>query len=201
MELRSPIAPRASLAGVAPRSWLLLIAIGAVLASVSLSRLHVFAVHQNERDALFLLERLAEQMPLEQTNGALMADPSKVPEVDVSRAGLDLRSLLRTGTESVERLGDLRWLQSGKILHRHGYLFDLVGTPGAEDSTLATFCLRAWPKRHGRTGIATFGWCSKRGLIGHPNRSARWDGLSHGPTGDVARSTQDWPVLPASLLR
>lgn len=184
--------PRA--AGLAPRSWLLLIAIGAVLATVSLARLHVFAVHQNERDALFLLERLAERMPLEDPSdsGSVRLESSLADPIQ--RAGLDLRGLLQSPTDDFERLGDLRWLAAGRVLHRHGYLFDLVGTKGAGENTLADFRLRAWPQRHGRTGIAAFAWCSERGLTGDPNRTAQWDGLEGRPEAE-----DDWPVLPASL--
>ncbi len=181
-------------AGLAARSWLLLIAIGAVLASVSLARLHVFAVHQNERDALFLLARLAERMPLEDQHiaGGVRIEPQTEPPV--LRAGLDLRGLLKSPTGDLERLGDLRWLAAGRVLHRHGYLFDLVGTQGSGANTLSDFRLRAWPQSHGRTGIAAFAWCSQRGLTGDPNREGRWNGFERRPESEAS-----WRVLPDSL--
>ena len=151
------VAPRRG--GLALSSWVVVAAVAAVLGAVSLARLHVFAVHQNERDALFLLERLASNLeqPLQ---------------------GTSLRACLVDAGDGLDRLGDLEWLDSGHLLARHGYLFDLEVDATEEEPT---WHLRAWPQRHGRTGLAAFSLGSDSGLRGHPNRPRLWSGLGEEP--------------------
>lgn len=162
-----------------PRSGLTLLnavtlgAVVAVVVLISLPRLHAFAVQENEADAAGLVRRLGQELAagalLEQEHGAT----SGAPEVSgpptplahlVSRAGLDARR------------DDLEWLQDGRVLRRHGYLFELVerGPDGVP-------WLRAWPWSHGETGRAVFVSTAPGAVLGHPNHAARWSGLSRPP--------------------
>ncbi len=145
--------------GVSTSSKLVLGAVAAVLLFVSLSRLHIFAVHENERDAVRLLRSLGPR--------AVEAAAATLPASSPPNA----QSILADAVAS-ERLNDVGWIEQGRALRRHGYLF---GMQRAEDGA---WCLMAWPWNQGRTGKAAFVFHPTLGLRGHPNSDAIWSGPS-----------------------
>ena len=41
--------------------------------------------------------------------------------------------------------------------------------------------VRAWPLRHGETGLGAFWSVAPGRVLGHPNRAAHWSGLGEAP--------------------
>lgn len=160
----------------------LLVAIGVVLVLVTLPLLRSLALRENERDALRALELLA---PL-----ALDPAAGEVP----------FPQLLEPDGMLCRRLPDTRLLEDGRVLFHHGYLFEVVQGPRRAPQ------LRAWPLRHGETGLGVF-WSPGPGeLLGHPNRGARWSGLDAAPpvppeagTVQLSSGPAGWRPLPALL--
>jgi hypothetical protein len=165
-------------------------AVIAVLAVVTLTRLELFAVYENERDALRLLMQIAERLegsPAAGTERSLAAVLQPDPK------GLSPADLLRAA-------GDADWLEAGRVLRWHGYLFELEAAAGAPSSGRGPARILAWPWQHGHTGVAAYAFDPAMGLLGHPNRSpdsGPWSGLERRPDLAVGRG---WKRLPAAGL-
>jgi hypothetical protein len=181
-----------------------LLALLAVLTVVTLTRLDLFAVYENERDALRLLERLSAQ--LDET-GSWQSSPA-------------LQSALGNPSDLPRGTQDAEWLEDGQLLRWHGYLFALAtGSDGAVH-------LIAWPWKHGRTGVAAYASAPGLGLVGHSNRStgggvfARetsaagaapsapnasakgpWSGLQNRPRLDPRAPPGGWQRVPLDAMR
>ena len=137
-------------------------AIAAVVLVVSLPRLRDFALRENEADALRLTGRLA--------------DVVRAAEPGVRRA--DLRELIGLAPALSRQLDDAEFLDDGRCLRRHGYLFAAV----AEDAAAAgDLWIAAWPWKHGRTGRVAFAWTAELGLVGHPNADGAFSGVAARP--------------------
>src|SRR5262245_51531649 len=109
MSARSPrtrgrVALSLSLSGA-----LSLLAVVAVLIVVSVPRLRGLALQENEGDARGTAQALARAL------AALEARPSRPPR---------LADLLETG--ELRGLGDVELLAGGRVLRRHGYLFEIT---------------------------------------------------------------------------
>lgn len=169
--LRALVARLEGWTGVGLAGQALLLAVGAAVVSVSLGQLQALAVHSNERDAVRLLERLGERVAQTHAErGAVVA------------AGVGLGALGNLGeglgaAASIQRYGDMEWLDEGRRLRRRGYGFTLIEGESGEP------LLVAWPWQHGRTGLAAFAHrpavegAKRSAVIGHPNR----DGALSGP--------------------
>ena len=123
-------APQQAQAGRVRTDVLLLSAVGLLVVLVSLPRLSVFAMQENETDALVLVRTLAE-LPL---RGDAQA-PLVVGDLDLDQGQRWMR--------------DLEIVDGGARLARYGYLFDLV-----EEGEHRV--VRAWPARFGHTGRRAF---------------------------------------------
>lgn len=163
-------------------------AVIAVLAVVTLTRLELFAVYENERDALRLLAQIGqrlERVPGAEQGASLAAVLQPDPKAPASAA------LLRAA-------GDAAWLDAGRVLRWHGYLFELeVEARGAAPGAAR---IKAWPWQHGRTGVAAYAFDTRLGLLGHPNRAGEpgpWSGLDLRPELAAGRG---WMRLPKSGL-
>ncbi len=143
-------------------------AVLSVLVLVSLPRLQDFALQENEADAAGLTRALGQEL----AQDAAAAAPS-LPDL-VQRAGLS------------RGLDNLEWLQDGRVLRRHGYLFELCADDGRP-------AIRAWPWHHGETGRAAFVFTAET-LVGHGNHAARWSGPETPPEGPWVAAA-DWRVL------
>jgi hypothetical protein len=140
---------------------LTLAAVALVVLLVSLPRLQDLAVRENEADAAWLARRLAElcqQEPGTQDNvQALLADRPALSRL----------------------LDDSEFLEGGRMLRRHGYLFEVqAGAPGAQAPVRI---VRAWPWQFERTGRAVFLWRSDGDLRGHANLAGVWAGVERPP--------------------
>lgn len=159
---------------------LLLAGVGLVVVLVTIPLLRSLALRENERDALRALELLA---PVALAPGAATFSELFQPDGELAR-----------------RLPDTRLLDAGRVLFHHGYLFEVVDGPGGAPQ------LRAWPLRHGETGLGVF-WSPRPGeLHGHPNRGARWSGLEAAPpvppgpgSVELSAGPSGWRPLPAAL--
>jgi hypothetical protein len=152
---------------------ILILAISLVVVLVSLPLLRSLALRSNELDALRTLDLLGR-------------------EVFAAQAGTpSMGQLFREDGELVRRLPDRRLLVGGRLMFHHGYLFEVV--PAADGAP----ALRAWPLAHGETGLGAFSSFGKGLLLGHPNRSARWSGVSSAPPLPFSNSRPD--PLPDSL--
>lgn len=136
-----------------------LFAIGLVVVLVSVPRLRALALRSNEDDAWQMIRLLGQ----EAFGGEVLAAPNR-----------DLGQLVDERPGLAHRLDDTEVLQQGRVLRRHGYLFDLIEAGGRHE-------LRAWPWRHGRTGVAAFVFTDRGELFGHPNPQALWSGLGRPP--------------------
>jgi len=162
------VASRSEARSLRSGSRLLLIAVGAVVVFVTLPLLRGLALKENERDALRVLELVGSQV-----------FAAEAPSV-----GFD--GLLDSRSELARRLPDTRLLADGRLMFHHGYLFEILQRPDGGRE------LRAWPLRHGETGLGAF-WSSSPGrVLGHPNSAAIWSGLGSAPvlTGDQAPATE-----------
>jgi len=137
-----------------------LLAVATVVLLVSLPRLRDFALRENQGDARGLVARL----------GRLLDD-----EVHAAEVG-NVQDAIAGDPALARQLEDVEYLEHGRLLRRHGYLFEVL--PGAAPQRVT---VRAWPWEHGRTGLASFVWIAHRGLAGHPNTDGRWTGTGGGP--------------------
>ncbi|MHC4262078.1 MAG: hypothetical protein ACYSWX_06130 [Planctomycetota bacterium] len=137
---------RVERAGLARSSWLAIVAVSLTVGALSLTRMQIYAVHANERDAVKLVDQLGER--LETPSDAALRELSE--------------DLLHPVEGSI-------WSEDGSRLRRHGYLFELVEVGGSKR-------VRAWPSDHGVTGRAAYQWSGETGLRGHPNPEGKWSG-------------------------
>ena len=166
------------------------LAILAVLGTLSVTRLPRFAIYANERDAARLVRSLAIQLEAEAetalgilrvTQGSMASapndrwldlDPDLQPEPFAGpprRAGAG--RVHPAQEPSWTRLPDLEWLPDCGLLRRHGYLFRARRGPQG-------LWIEAWPWDHGQTGLAAFRQGPQRPLEVHPNSAGGWSGVS-----------------------
>ncbi len=132
---------------------LTLAAIATVVLLVSLPRLEDLAMRENEGDAAWLTGRLAELCP--------------------TVSAVNVQALVLSSPRLGRQIDDAEFLQGGRLLRRHGYLFELDATGGPS--------VRAWPWQHGRTGRAVIVWTPEDGLRGHQNEPGAWSGADRPP--------------------
>lgn len=132
---------------------LTLAAVAVVVLLVSLPRLRDLALRENESDALWLTQQLAE--------------------LAGARESQSVQDLLEGAPDVRRQIDDAEFLAGGRLLRRHGYAFEVLPRSGPEPTTTA---VRAWPWQAGRTGATAFVWTSSRGLVVHANREGRWSG-------------------------
>jgi hypothetical protein len=136
-----------------------LLAVAVVVLLVSLPRLREFALRENEADARTLVARLGELCARETHAGSLAQALEREPQL-------------------VARLDDAEWLDQGRVLRRHGYLFEL-------DASRRPARVLAWPWEHGRTGLRAFRW--EAGVLQiHSNRAGAWSGAQAPPLEDAS---------------
>ncbi len=150
--------------GLSLRGQALVVAIAASVAVVTLVQLQAFAVQENQRDAIALVGRLGPALAAARAEA--FGGP-RAPDLAaaVPAEGLGLRGLSALSAVRLDRLGDVDWLEDGRRMRRHGYLFSLRGDADGR------MWLAAWPWEHGRSGRNAYAWCSTRGLLAHPNRA------------------------------
>jgi len=141
---------------------LTLAAVALVVLLVSLPRLEDLAIRENEDDAARLALRLA----------VLAEDGGPAP----------VESLLASAPDLAQRLDDVEMLSEGRVLRRHGYLFEVLPGEGPAES------LRIWPWEYGRTGRVAFVWTPEGGLLVHANAAASWTGPGGPPPASHAGS-------------
>jgi hypothetical protein len=152
--------------GLARPQAVLIGAVAAVVLVLTVSRLQLFAVYENERDAVALVEYI----------GAQLRTPAAAPV----GGRYHLRSEVARATVHVGNPADSQWLDEGRVLRRRGYLYDLV----ADES--GALVLRAWPWRAGTTGVAAYAFRQGDGLLGHTNTvdvHVPWSGPDSAPNG------------------
>jgi hypothetical protein len=140
---------------------LTLVAVGLVVLLVSLPRLREFALAENESDARSLVAHLGE----------LLAKP-----VHASESAPSVESLVHESSELARQLDDAEFLEQGRLLRRHGYLFELARAGGDSPA-----CVRAWPWHYKQTGVAAYAWTASIGLQGHANDGGQWSGPAQPP--------------------
>lgn len=158
--IKRPAGPDGAARGVSAGGALSVAAVIAVLVLVSLPRLQAFALEENEADAAALTRVLGRA--LEELAGSAGAEPSLADLAGA--AGLDAPR------------DDVEWIDGGRILRRHGYLFELSGAAGGA-------ALRAWPWAYGETGRAAFAFRPAEGVLRHGNREGAWTGPGRAPAG------------------
>jgi hypothetical protein len=146
-----------------------LAAIGLVVLLVSLPRLEAFALRENEEDALALVARLG-------------------PLADASR-GQNVRELVEGDAPLRRQLDDVEFLDGGRLLRRHGYLFEALA---AEPARAAGTNVRAWPWKYRKTGFAAFAW-SRRSVVADANSKGDWSGPESPPVVDPLA----WIAMPS----
>ncbi|HEX6882575.1 MAG TPA: hypothetical protein VF530_04285 [Planctomycetota bacterium] len=152
--------------GLTPSGTLSLLAVVAVLVVVSVPRLRGLALQENLADARATAQVLARALV----------------ERDAS-ASVALDELLRSAP--LDSLSDAELLADGRLLRRHGYLFELTrlfapadATWGGSEAERGLPAVRAWPWAHGRTGTKAYLVLSDGTRLEHPNDPPRWQGLS-----------------------
>lgn len=153
--------------------WLLLVAVGVVVVLVSLPLLRGLALKENELDAIQTMSLLGREV------FAAEAAPRNLGE------------LVQGDRRLLRRLPDTCLMAEGRLLFRHGYLFELVQPPGG------TAFLCGWPFSYGETGLGAFRCTGGGEVLGHPNTEARWSGLEWHP---AARSEEGLPWREVSSL-
>jgi hypothetical protein len=145
---------------------LTLVAVGVVVLLVSLPRLREFALDENEGDARRLVAHLGE----------LLAHPVRAaesPEPEVS----NVEQLVHASRDLARQLDDAEFLEQGRLLRRHGYLFEL--TPRVDEGSATG--VRAWPWHYRQTGLSAFAWTPDAGLQRHANDGGLWSGPEQPP--------------------
>lgn len=184
----APIAEQArlrsgpSVAGLTPSGTLSLLAVVAVLIVVSVPRLRGLALQENLADARATAQVLAR------------AWAERDPD---SGASVGLEELL--GSAPLDSLSDAEILAEGRLLRRHGYLFELTrlfapadATWGGPEAERGLPAVRAWPWAHGRTGTKAYLVLSDGTRLEHPNDPPRWQGL--GGAGAPPLEVPGWRV-------
>lgn len=171
--------PRAGLFGLSLEGLVSLAAVLAVVVAVSLPRLHGLARRENQVDARATAERFARAL------AELTPEEHALPFEELAR---------RTRLERTLR--DAEWLENGRVLRLHGYLFELCPAPGAvlpvdgkleltqqPEAGVARRAVRAWPWS-AATGRAAYVASPDGLLLAHPNDEGLWHGLEHRPAVD-----------------
>jgi len=159
---------------------LTLVAVGVVVLLVSLPRLREFALDENEGDARRLVAHLGE----------LLSHPVQAADAPAEQAS-NVEQLVHGSRDLARQLDDAEFLEHGRLLRRHGYLFEL--TPRAQPG--AATCVRAWPWHYQQTGLSAFAWTPKAGLQAHANDGGLWSGPEQPPNEpDLAAG---WKVIVA----
>ncbi|QDU67562.1 hypothetical protein [Engelhardtia mirabilis] len=153
-------------------SWLAIIAVATALAALSVSRMQVYAVYANERDAVRTLRQLADR-------------------VDQGGGSLQDTTLEAAAGSDFDPSGNSHWSEGGNLLRRNGYLFGVA--PDAEGRPI----LQAWPWRHSETGLAAYALEPSRQLVAHPNEAGQWSG----PQARPAVETPGWLDVTGALSR
>lgn len=154
-----------------------------VVAVVSIPLLRTHALRQNELDALRTLAALSAPL-----HGTAQAGPRPAT----------LGQLLAGHPGLLRRLSDAELLDEGRLLRRHGYLFDLA--PAHGPGKAAEPVLRAWPWSYGRTGLGAFLLERPGEVLGHPNRGSSWSGLA-APPRPIPGRLEGWRRLRLSPER
>lgn len=144
-----------------------LAAIGLVVLLVSLPRLEAFALRENEEDALALVARLG-------------------PLADAARRA-SVRELVEGDRPLRQQLDDAEFLDDGRLLRRHGYLFEALAPDRARSAGAS---VRAWPWRYRKTGFAAFAWTG-RAVLADANADGAWSGPDAPPVVDP----REWAPL------
>jgi hypothetical protein len=166
----------AAILGLSPGGFLSLAAVLAVLVVVSLPRLHGLALRENQGDARTTVEVLARAL------NELAPEERGLPLLEVAR---------RTRVERTLR--DAEWLEDGRVLRLHGYLFERCSLPatgvdsvekvalsaGTGQEPLAA-AVRAWPWSDA-TGQTVFVATTDGRVRAHDNEAATWGGLGSRP--------------------
>jgi len=167
----APVAPAAR-RGLSLSGALSLCAVAAVLIVVSIPRLRGMAQQENEVDACATTRLLAFALrAYGEERAPTLSDLLHMPQLAGLRADAEL-------------------LERGRLLRRHGYLFELSRlTPGvaftaAPLTPLATpggapglpHAVRAWPWEHGFTGRACFLATDSGATLRHANTGAHCEG-------------------------
>lgn len=182
-------APRREILGLSPSGFVSLAAVLALLVVVSLPRLRGLALRENEVDARGTVQLLAR---------ALASLPPGERDVDLEQVA--------QRTRLVRALHDAEWLEDGRVLRLHGYLFELCAAPAPLQAAglalslartapepSAALAVRAWPWSAG-TGRAAF-LAHSGALFLHTNEDGRWQGLTHRPALGP-EPLEDWRLLP-----
>lgn len=161
-----PRPPRCSTrSGLILADWITLSAIVVVVLVVSFPRLHSLALRQNERDAMQAIQLLGHSVLAQDRD-------------------MTLSELLADDSDLEHHLDDIEMIENGRLLRRHGYLFDLTRDEKGSCQ------VRAWPWRCGETGLGAFVFTKGKGLQGHPNGKSLWSGPEGAPTWTA--SDQNW---------
>lgn len=143
-----------------PVDAMTLFAVVAVVVLVSLPRLRDFALHENETDAVSLTRTLSR------------AIEGQGPERPAT-----IGQLLTSDEDLQRRLLDADLLEEGRLLRRHGYLFDLC------ELEAGGVAVRAWPWNYGQTGLGAFVVLPDGRGLGHANEDRAWSGPDSPPSG------------------
>lgn len=174
--------------GLSPSGLASLAAVLAVLLVVSLPRLQGLARLENEGDACATAELLVRSLA----------------ELEGAAPGARFRALAEQA-DLQRALADGEWLEDGRLLRRHGYLFELCAPPaplqaaglslalaGAPLSHSPGFAVRAWPWS-GETGRTAFVASACGTVLAHTNAELGWSGLERRPE---ERPLTGWRSLP-----
>lgn len=136
-----------------------------VLIVVSVPRLRGLALRENEADARATAQLLARTLAEHLAGGG---------------AAPEMAQLL--ATPELASLSDAELLD-GRVLRRHGYLFELTRLFAPADATWGAGergldAVRAWPWAHGRTGRRGYLVLADGTRLEHPNHPPRWQGLA-----------------------
>jgi hypothetical protein len=149
--------------------YLTLAAIATLVVVISLPRLREFALRENEADAKALLTRLGS---------TLAVHAAERPE--------NVAALVAKSDDMLPWLTDADYLEQGRLLRRHGYLFDVV--EGGDRHWI----VRAWPWQAGRTGVRAFAERAGEAPVVHANDAARFSGPTGAPAIEELDATLGW---------
>jgi hypothetical protein len=171
----APPARRAGVARISAAGVASLAAILAVLVFVSIPRLRSLAQQENEADAHGTLELFRGALPVLAAERPLAARPLSIAEL--------------ADSETIAHgLSDGEFLDQGRILRRHGYLFRVVDV-----APLPQRGVLAWPWKHAATGRSAFLLTPAGRILQHANVPRLWDGPEVSTTSvDVS----GWAPLP-----
>lgn len=176
-----------------------LFAIAAVVVVISLPRLREFALRENEADARALLARLGAALEAHAAERPLATEPA-LAVVDLLETGGASRGaasdvvpsgpLTSSANPAHPRgLADAELLDGGRLLRRHGYLFDVASGPDHR------IVVRAWPWHAGRTGQRAFVDPLGAPPLAHANPKAEFSGPDGGPALQALGPETGWTQL------